>query len=250
MTLHRFFASGPVPDAGQLPLSASDVHHIRDVLRLGPGDRVLLADETGAAVVRLTAVGEAASGVRERTMALTSVPRVVLAQGVAKGDRMDAVIRQATEIGVSRVIPFTSERCVVRLDAVKAHTKAERWRRVAAEAAKQCQRADVPDVADVVPLAQVPALLEGAAVLACWEEADQAPGVGQALREFELGPESEVAVVVGPEGGLASGEVALLRESGARVVTLGTTVLRTETAGVLAACLALYEQGGLGGRRD
>ena len=250
MTLHRFFACGPLTDEGALPLSPSDVHHIRDVLRLAPGDRIVVVDGTGAAVVRLTDVTGAVAGVRERALPMVEVPLVVLAQAVPKGDRMETVIRQATEAGVSQFIPFTSERCVVRVDSAKAHAKAERWRRIAEEAAKQSQRTDVPQVADPVPLAELPALLEGAVVLVCWEEADAAPGIGQILDGLDVTPDSVVAVVIGPEGGLSADEVALLEAHGASVVTLGATLLRTDTAGLIASALVLYERGSLGGRRD
>jgi 16S rRNA (uracil1498-N3)-methyltransferase len=250
MTLHRFFACGPLADEGALPLSPSDVHHIRDVLRLAAGDRIVVVDGTGAAVVRLTDVTGVVAGVRERALPVVEVPPVVLAQAVPKGDRMEMVIRQATEVGVSRVIPFTSERCVVRMDSARAHAKAERWRRIAGEAAKQSQRTDVPEVSDPVSLAALPALLEGAVVLVCWEDAGDARGIGQVLDGLDVAPDSVVAVVIGPEGGLSSGEVALLEAHGAWVVTLGATLLRTDTAGLIASALVLYERGSLGGRRD
>lgn len=249
MTLHRFFACGPLPEAGELPLTATDVHHIRDVLRLRPGDRIVVVDVGGPAVVRLTGVAEAVAGVRERSITSADVPPVVLVQGIAKGDRMETVIRQATEAGIARVIPFTSERCVVRLDGAKARAKAERWRRIAEESAKQSQRSAVPDVADPVPLVELPALLEGAVVLVCWEEAGHVPGIGQALSTVELAPDRVVAVVIGPEGGLSAAEVESLKRTGALVVTLGATLLRTDTAGLIASALVLYERGGLGGRR-
>ena len=249
MTLHRFFAVGPLQDSGELPISARDVHHIRDVLRLGRGDRILIVADDAVTEVRLTGVGQTISGTRERSLGSEAVPPVLLVQGIAKGERMDTVIRQATEVGITGLIPFTSERCVVQLDASNVRRKVERWRRVAEEAAKQSQRASVPQVADPVPLSALPALLADAVVVVCWEGADSAPGIGQALSARRLTSDAIVAVVIGPEGGLSADEVAFLESHGASVVTLGSTLLRTDTAGLIASSLVLYERGALGGRR-
>ncbi|MRR13255.1 RsmE family RNA methyltransferase, partial [bacterium] len=141
----------------------------------------------------------------------------------------------------------SAERSVVRLEGTKAAARTARWRRVAAEAAKQSQLADVPHVTDIVAFADLPAALADSLVLVCWEDSEAAPGIGEALRAAAPVAETDVAIVVGPEGGLTSAEVRVLQRAGASVCSLGSTILRTETAGVVAAALALYERGGLGG---
>lgn len=246
MAYHRFFATGEVPDEGTLPLAPTDVHHLRDVLRLEPGAEVVIAYSGEAQLVRLTAVGVEVSGVRLGPASAPDVPRAVLVQGIGKGEKMDAVVRQATELGVSRVIPLLAERSVVRLDATKAAARTERWRRIAAEAAKQSQRADVPAVDRPVEVSALPGALGGVLVLVCWEDAEGAPGIQAAIEAADPGAADAVAVVIGPEGGLTAREVGLLTDEGATVVSLGPTVLRTETAGVVALALALAAMGGLG----
>lgn len=257
MALHRFFAEGPMPggphhDPGacvELPLSAGDMHHLRDVLRLSAGEEIILAGEGRAERVRLTEVGERIAGELTGDVAAAWLPRVTLVQGLAKGDKMDDIVRQTTELGVSRVIPFVAERSVVRLDSDKAEARAARWRRVAEEAAKQSQRVGVPLVTPIVRLATLLEMLEGSSVLVCWEDAEDAPGIGAALRTLNPRPESDVAVVIGPEGGLSGYEARSFLTIGGAYVSLGGTILRTETAGVVATALALYERGGLGDRR-
>lgn len=248
MALHRFFAEGPVPHLGLLPLDAPALHHLRDVLRLVANDQIVVVGEGVPYRVRLTAVGETAEGERLEQLPAHDLPRVTLVQGLAKGEKMDDVVRQATEIGVSRVIPFAAERSVVKLDAAKAAARVERWRRIAAEAAQQSQRADIPEVAGLAHPADLPSALAGSVVLVCWEDAAGAPGIGQALTRLAPSEDTDVAIVVGPEGGLTSAEVRGFVDAGALVVTLGETVLRTETAGVVAAALAIHARGGLGGR--
>ncbi|MDI6692861.1 MAG: RsmE family RNA methyltransferase [Anaerosomatales bacterium] len=251
MTLHRFFVSEHSEGgSGPIRLSDADAHHVLDVLRLGPGDSIVCVDPAGVALeVRITRVdGGALEGEAVGNVEAAPVPRVWLVQGLAKGEKMDAVVRQATELGVERIVPLSSSRSVVRLDGAKAEAKRERWQRVAREAAKQSQRASVPEVAPVASIAALGAELGGAAlVLVAWEDASNAPSISQAIRDADLAPEDAVAVVVGPEGGFSAEEVADLVAAGARTVWLGPTILRTETAGVVASALALSARGGLGG---
>jgi 16S rRNA (uracil1498-N3)-methyltransferase len=245
----RFFAEGPVPERGPLPLSAGDVHHLRDVLRLGSGDVIELVSGGVAWTVRLETVADEACGVREDAVPEPApLPRVTLAQGLAKGEKMDTVMRQATELGVARIVPFVSQRSVVRLDRTKATARTERWRRIAEGAAKQAHRLDVPEIAEPIALADLPGALEGTRMLLAWEEAGDAVGIAATLAG--PGARDAVSVIVGPEGGLSAAEVQTLEEAGAVRVSLGPTVLRTETAGVIATALAIHALGGLGASRE
>ena len=152
-------------------------------------------------------------------------------------------------IGVARIVPVMCSRSVVKLDAEKAAERAERWRRVALAAAKQSKRADVPHVDDPLGFADVPAALAGHdLVLVAWEEAS-GRGIREAIAAASLPADSRVAIVVGPEGGLAAEEVAVLERIGAVTCTLGPTILRAETAAVVAAALVIHELGGLGNAR-
>ena len=248
MTLHRFFVPGAAQETGVLPLADADAHHLRVVLRLTAGDEIVVVDDTGAAVFRLDATAPDVTATRVRRLPEPRIPRVTLAPALAKGDKTDTVVRQATELGVARIVPFAAERSVVHLEGAKATARAERWRRVAAEAAKQSQRTDVPVITGPLTLAGMLDALAGCTVLVCWEDASAAPGIGEALRRAAVADDGQVAVVVGPEGGLTPAEVALLTDAGALPVSLGPTILRTETAAVVAAALVLHERGGLGAR--
>ena len=162
---------------------------------------------------------------------------------------METVVRHATELGVAAFVPLACERSVVKLDERKAAARTERWLAVARSAAMQSGQPAVPEVCPPVRLDEACALLSGAtAVLVCWEEApgtahlDEA--LGAALADLLMPPEdARVAVVVGPEGGLAPAEVEALLACNPRasLVTLGPTILRTETAGVVAPALVLHE---------
>lgn len=249
MRIPRFF----VPPAGwrerrEAWITGPDARHLTRVLRLGPGAEVMLLDGSGR-VFR----AEVREVERERVRALvtgvvdvTAEPgvRVTLVQALAKGDRMDTVVQKATEVGVARIIPVTSERVVVHLTGRKAEARCARWRRIATEAAEQCHRPQVPEVHPLIALgealAQVP---QGALALFFWEE-ERRTALKEVLRS--RAPAGEVYVFIGPEGGFSEQEAAAAAGRGAVPVSLGPRLLRTDTAGVIAAALVLYEWGDLG----
>jgi 16S rRNA (uracil1498-N3)-methyltransferase len=251
MSAHRFFLTGPLPGdpLGLLALSAADVHHAVDVLRLRVGEQIDVVD-TDSRVWRVAVTHASADGVRGdvvRAVASGAAPRVTLFQGVAKGEKMDAIVRQATEVGAEAIVPILTSRSVVQLDARKRADRGERWRRIAEAAAKQSKRTSVPRIADPVTLKEASgelARFDGVVVL--WEECEGGPSIDGAVRRCATAPGSRIALVVGPEGGLSAEEVADLRDMGAACATLGPTILRTETAAVVALSLAIFALGGLG----
>lgn len=256
MTLHRFFIVGPLADGEavgfDLTLSAADRHHLIDVLRLVPGDRIVVVDPSGreaeATLRQLTA--DVIVGDLDAPITRPRRPRVVLAPAVSRRERMEMVVQKATELGVAEIWPLLTARCIVRLDEQRGQRRSERWRRIAEEAAKQSQRSDVPLVRDPMRLEELAEEVgRFGAVLVPWEEAAGGGlGIGDALDEAGIEADGRVLVVVGPEGGLEESEVALLEAAGGMVVTLGDTILRTETAAIVAVALASYELGALGGR--
>ncbi|MGB4593238.1 MAG: RsmE family RNA methyltransferase, partial [Coriobacteriia bacterium] len=149
MSAHRFFLAGPLlPQIGPLPLTDADRHHLRDVLRLAVDEEIVAVTPAGEAFrVRLSAIGpDAIEGEIVGPVPTPDVPRVWLVQGLAKGEKMDLVVRMATELGVERIIPLSTSRSVVRLDAGRAEVRVERWQRIVAGAAKQAQLARIPVV--------------------------------------------------------------------------------------------------------
>jgi len=254
MSRHRFFATAPLPDtAGTvvLPLSSADVHHAVRVLRVRPGEEVDIAEPSGRIWrVRVTSAdGEVMLAERLCEVKAERESHVTLVFGVSKGSKNDDIIEGAVEVGVAETWPVFTARSVVRLDAEKRIERGQRLRRVASAAAKQSKRASVPLVADPRDLADVLLLLaQFDLVLVAWEEASGL-GFREAIALAPIPPDARVAVVVGPEGGLSAEEVAQLVGAGAVVCTLGATILRAETAGVVATALVVHELGGLGNAR-
>ena len=261
MSLPRFFLENQVLAAEDeavfpLRLSADDAKHAR-VLRLAPGEHVAIVDADAdyfeCEIVEFSDEVPLVRIARHET-ALETGPQVMLVQGLAKGDKMETVIRHATEVGVAAFVPVACKRSVVKLDGKKAASKTERWRAIAKSAAMQSGQPRIPDVSDPLSLNEAARLLSGAtAVLVCWEEAPQSASLQGAVSKALLATgtpaiDARIAVVIGPEGGLTEDEVDLLLACNpqARLVTLGPSILRTETAGIVAPALVLYELGGMG----
>lgn len=238
-----------------LRLAADDAKHAR-VLRLAPGEHIAVVDAAKDYFeCEVVSFDRDAMHVRIAKMIEDdkSQPTVVLVQGIAKGDKMDGIIRHATEVGVSGFVPLICERSIVKLDEKKAAAKTARWRTIAKSAAMQSGQHGIPEISEPMNLAAVCEFARlAAAVLVCWEEAREGSireALNNALGKQSISSEdARVLVVVGPEGGFTQREVDALCEANrfASVVSLGPSILRTETAGLIAPSLVLYELGGLG----
>lgn len=258
MSLHRFFLDNQVlaretDDVFALRLGPDDLRHAR-ALRLHPGERIAVIDAATDYFVCEICSFEDDVRVRicSREDAGDSGAQVVLIQGLSKGDKFDTVVRHATEIGVAAFIPLLCERSVVKLDEKKAASRVQRWSAIAKSAAMQAGLRSIPEIADPVTVDDAVSMVSGATcVLVAWEEATSltikevlAATLAQTLT---MPMDARVAVVVGPEGGLTESEVDRFvnGHDHAFAVTLGPNILRTETAGLIAPAIALYELGGL-----
>lgn len=239
----RIHVPGPIEAGGECALNAAQSHHLHGVLRLKPGDALVLFDgagaEYGATVLRAGKRGVIVTVGERRTVSRESPLAVTLAQAIASGERMDYTIQKAVELGVAAIQPLAARRSVVRLSAERAGRRAAHWQVVSIAACEQCGRNHVPSVAAVLPfdrwLAQLPAAGDAARRLLLTPRADTR------LRDLEP-PRHSVILLAGPEGGYTPEEEAAARRGGFVPVSLGPRVLRTETAAVaaLAALQALW----------
>lgn len=238
--MHRFYLEGGLSDI--VRLSPEDARHASSVLRLSPGDTVELLSDGARALAVLTAVApeETLCRVTGAMPSTEAALHVTLYQGLPKADKMELIVQKAVELGACRVVPVRMKRCVVQLDEKDGKKKQERWQKIAREACKQSGRCALMPVEAPISFAELARRLPShAAALVPWEDA-----AGFSLRAFHASHENvrDIAVVIGPEGGMGAEEVDALRAAGGLPVTLGPRVLRTETAGLAAvsALLCLY----------
>jgi len=236
-------ASAEVGDV--VELGGAEGRHAATVRRLVAGERLDLSDGAGLlCVAKVTAVvGQVLHArVIERVAVPRPVPRITVVQALAKGDRDERAVETMTEVGVDVIVPWQASRSIVRWDSPRAQKAVTRWRTTAREAAKQARRPWLVDV---------PLLEATSAVVARLKSVVQAGGLAvvlhevshQPLRALTLPTDGEVVLVVGPEGGIADDEIAAFEAAGAVVRRLGPTVLRTSTAGTVAAAIVMANSG-------
>jgi 16S rRNA (uracil1498-N3)-methyltransferase len=228
--VQRFYVAEPLSD-GEVRLPEHVARQVTTVLRLKPGDRVVLFDGSGpewVAELLITGKKAAARLIERREVVSVTQRQVTLCQAVLKGERMEWVLQKGTELGVSAFQPVLTERVVARTDKVP-----RRWRRIVEEAVEQCGRTRVPSVRTPITLAE--ALAQNEAHVFCWEGERGA----SLWNHLARGAPQQLTLYVGPEGGFAQREAELARDWGAAMVSLGPLILRAETAAVAASALTL-----------
>lgn len=233
--MHRFFVT-----AGETArITGEDVRHIRRVLRLSPGETVVLCDGAGREC-RAVIASVSDDAVICHCGAWEDAPTepacaVTLFQGLPKAGKMETIIQKCVELGVSRIVPVHMSRCVVTPDR-EYGKKLVRYRRVALEAAKQSRRGRIPEIGELCAVGDLDLTPFDAAFVAYEEERDVS--FKRALSGCRA---DSIALIVGPEGGLEPQEVAALAAKGAAPVSLGRRILRTETAGMAMLAQLMYE---------
>ena len=238
--MRRFFADQPITDS-HIYLSQPESHHIRNVLRMRCGEEIIVCDHAGAeykgvleglddkCCVRIISL---LNNVAEPDLKLT------LCQCMPKGDKTEWIIQKCTELGVSRIIPVLSARCVSRPEGRDAVKKRERWQKIAEQASKQCGRSVVPALENITPLRALPH--SGRRFLAYELENSVS------LANIDLSNERELFLLIGPEGGFESAEAEFLREQGWESIGLGPRILRAETAAVAGTAVIMALSGCMG----
>lgn len=243
IALRRFYVTPGRVAGGVLRLDLQETHHLVRVLRLKVGARVAIGDGQGrvweAQVESLEPGGARLKVVRELASWGESPLALVLGIGLAKGEAMDTVIRQATEMGVKRILPLVTERCE-RVTAARAARRQARWQRLAQESLKSCQRSNLPEIDFPEEFAAALAGPEEAKLI-FWEE-ERGGGLKSCL---DQPPPKSARLLIGPEGGFSAGEVDQAREAGYEVVSLGPRRLKVETAALAALTLVQYAWGDL-----
>ena len=241
MTAPVFLADGADLSGDVIVLAGPEGRHAATVRRIRPGERADVTDGQGLlAECVVTAAG--GSQVELRVQARRQVPapepRITVVQAIAKGERAELAVETMTEVGVDAIVPWEAERSVARWPADRAAKSLARWRSAAREASKQARRARIPEVTEAASSAAVAARLAGADGAIVLE-----PGATQALGRLAVPASGDIVLVVGPEGGISPAELAAFTAAGAIPARLGDSVLRTSTAGAVAAAVLMTATG-------
>jgi 16S rRNA (uracil1498-N3)-methyltransferase len=246
--MHRFFIPPKSIHDNRVLLRGTIVHQIRDVLRMRPGENIVLLDNSGWAhqTELVTIDRDTVRGRVVEKWKLETEPsaRITLYQGLLKGQKFDWVLQKGTEIGIAAFAPILTARCIVGSLNDVSDGRVERWERIVVEAAEQAGRARLPHLGAAMLFSHACEIAgRGGLSLIPWEE-EHTRGLREALQPIPKA--KEINLFIGPEGGFTEEEVAAAQEHGVLPVSLGPRILRAETAGLAAAAAILYEVGDLG----
>ncbi len=241
--MYHFFINQDQVEDDHIRIIGPDVNHIKNVLRMGAGEEVLISN--GVDKDYLCEVTSVTS--QEVTAKILTVEeggrelpaRITLFQGLPKGDKMELIIQKAVELGAYEIVPVETKRTVVKLDKKKEEAKLRRWNAVSESAAKQSKRLIVPEVTGVKSLKE--ALVFSKEFDVTVIPFENAKGM-ERTREIlsQVKPGMNVGIFIGPEGGFEDSEIELSESFGAKTVTLGKRILRTETAGLSVLSILSY----------
>lgn len=246
--MHHFFVQPKDIDDRTVIIKGDDVRHITRSLRLNIEDEISVADGKGtkylAELIEFNEDFVKAKILEKFKVEVEPKTKVTLVQGLPKSKKMDLIVQKCTEVGIQEIVPVDTKRTIVNLKPKKAQRRQERWQKIAEEAAKQSQRAKIPEVKELSKFNEIiDTFDEYDLVLIPWEDEDS-----QGLKEVLLSNSNaeKIMIIIGPEGGLSAEEVVQVKAAGAKSVTLGPRILRTETAGIATLSMVLYELGDLG----
>ena len=233
--------------------SKEDIKHLAKVLRLKPGDEVEVSDgnewEYTAVISDITNDAVTADITDKQAFAREPVLDVTLFQGIPKQTKMDSIVQKTVELGVKRIVPVFMDRTVA-VDKGKSDRKVQRWQKIASESVKQCRRGVIPQVAEPVSFDEAVEEMTACDLIVFPYENEKDMTIKDLLRSgagandnrSKAGTEiNSVAVIIGPEGGFSDAEAEKITAAGGRPVSLGKTILRTETAGPAALAMIMYE---------
>lgn len=241
--MYHFFVTPQQVKENEISIEGTDVNHIKNVLRMKMGEQLEVSDGNNkkylCEIVSLSAE-EVRVSIIEEIEKHTELPsKIYLFQGLPKSDKMELIVQKAVELGVYEIIPVATKRAVVKLDDKKASKKVERWNSIAEGGAKQSGRTIVPKVKDVMSYKEAIGYATDLDVMLIpYELADGMKETRAIISSIQ--PGQSIGIFIGPEGGFDTAEVDYAVENGAKAITLGKRILRTETAGLTTLSILMY----------
>lgn len=239
--MYNFFVNEGNRAGDIFTVTGADCNHIKNVLRMRAGEKILVSEGGKSHLCEIESISDAAVTARvlEENYRETELPvKIYLFQGLPKSDKLELIIQKAVELGVYEIIPVEMHRSVVKLDEKKKESRRARWQAIAESAAKQSKRNVVPTVSDVLTYKQaMEKAREMGLFLVPYENERGMIATKEALAQMERG--MSVGVLIGPEGGFEPKEAALAAEAGGKLISLGSRILRAETAAIASVAMCM-----------
>lgn len=236
-----------------ITITEEEVNHIKNVLRYKEGNKIetKIIGETLpqflCEIINIEKTEIYCKIIEEMQQNAESSFYLHIIQGLPKSDKMEQIIEKGTELGVKEFTPLNLKRCITKIDTKEEKKKIERWQKIALTAAKQCKRNIIPKINSIHNVKNIFDILEEYDIVIIAYEEEKKQTLKKVLKEYKKNKNIKIAILIGPEGGLEKQEVEELIKKGAKAVSLGQRILRTETVAITLASILMYELGDLGG---
>jgi len=242
----KYFIDTNQIENDKIKIIGEDVKHISQVLRAKTGDEIFVCDSKTKLnyIVSIEEISKQYILCNiEDTITSYVEPKheITIFQGLPKFDKMEYIIQKTTELGVKKVLPLEMTRCVVKLDEVSQNKKIDRWRKIALSAAKQSGRDFIPDIETKINVKKLCEIIDDFDVVLVAYEKEEDITLKQELKKLDSNKPLKIGIVIGPEGGIEQSEIETLKQAGAKTITLGKRILRTETASIVILSNIIYE---------
>lgn len=244
----KFFVAENQINNNKITIIGDDVNHIKNVLRQKSGDKITICDTSKEQdyLCEIDKIEEKSIGcniIEKLENNTESNVKVTIFQGLPKADKMELVIQKSVELGVYDITPLQMKRCVVKLNEKDKAKKIQRWQKISEVAAKQCGRNIIPKINNIVNVKEVCNLCNEYDIVLIAYENEKENTLKKELKNLKKLDKEEikVAVIIGPEGGIAPEEIKMFEENGAKIITLGNRILRTETVALSVLSIIMYE---------
>ncbi len=239
--MFNFFVSDENRNGNSFLISGKDYNHIKNVLRMNFGDTFFVSSAGQSHLCALKEFGldSLVAEILEENCNDTTLPiNIILFQGLPKGDKMELIIQKTVELGVSEIVPTEMKNCVVKIEEKKKESKRNRWQAISEAAAKQSKCNFVPEISKISSFNDVLKRVKDTDLfLVPYENEDGILSTKQCLSEIKKG--MSVGLLIGPEGGFNDAEIEALKQAGAKTISLGKRILRTETAAITAVSMCM-----------
>lgn len=242
----RFFIKENQIQNNKITIIGEDVNHIKNVIRKQIGDIIEICNQDNEksykCEIEKIEEKQITTKIIEELKAQESNIKVDIFQGLPKAEKMELIIQKSVELGANAIIPVNMKRCVVKLDSKSEEKKIERWQKISESAAKQCGRNNIPEVKHLVNIKDICNKIKDYDAMIVAYENEKENTLKQELTKLKNKQKNfKIGIVIGPEGGLEENDVKLLKESGAKIITLGHRILRTETVALNMLSIIMYE---------
>ena len=244
----KFFVAENQINNNKITIIGNDVNHIKNVLRQKSGDKITICDTSKEQdyLCEIDKIEEKSIGcniIEKLENNTESNVKVTIFQGLPKADKMELVIQKSVELGVYDITPLQMKRCVVKLNEKDKAKKIQRWQKISEVAAKQCGRNIIPKINNIVNVKEVCNLCNEYDIVLIAYENEKENTLKKELKNLKKLDKEEikVAIIIGPEGGIAPEEIEMFEENGAKIITLGNRILRTETVALSVLSIIMYE---------